>query len=123
MESIKNTSSHSTNRPGSKRKLKIILIVVLTLVAIRIALPYALLHFANKRLANMPNYDGHIDDLDLAIIRGAYTLDGFYLDNVDSISQERTPFLAAREIDLSIEWKSLFNGAIVGELEIEEPRM
>ncbi len=71
----------------------------------------------------MPNYFGHIEDLDLALIRGAYTLDGFYLDNVDSLTHERTPFLGAKEIDLSIEWSALFDGAIVGELDIEEPMM
>lgn len=105
------------------KKRNIILITVLVLVAIRVALPHALLHFANKRLANMPEHYGHIDDIDLAIYRGAYQIEGFFLDRKDSATQERVPFIAATLIDLSVEWASLFDGAIVGELEIDEPML
>ena len=105
------------------KKRKIVLIVLVTLIAIRVALPYVLLHFANKRLANMPDHYGQIADIDLAIYRGAYQIEGFFLDRKDSATQERVPFIAASLIDLSIEWSSLFDGAIVGELEIDEPML
>jgi len=80
-----------------------------------------LLHFANQRLATMPGYYGHIEDLDVALYRGAYRIEQFHLDQVDSLTQERTKFLGAAVIDLSVEWKALFKGRLVGELEIEEP--
>ncbi|MEO8733996.1 MAG: DUF748 domain-containing protein [Flavobacteriales bacterium] len=64
-------------------------------------------------------YYGHIADLDLAIIRGAYTLDGFYLDKKDTVTEKRTPFLSAGVIDLSLQWNALFHGRIVGELVID----
>ena len=102
-----------------KKRWRIILIIVAVLVLARTALPYVLLHFGNKRLASMPGYTGHINDLDLALIRGAYQLEGFYLDIQDSITMERTPFLKAGLIDLSVEWRALFEGSIVGELEID----
>lgn len=92
-------------------------------MAIRLALPYVLLRVANERLAAMPGYYGHINDLDLALIRGAYSLDSFYLDRVDTVSLDRTPFIAARTIDLSVEWGALFDGGLVGELEIDEPML
>ncbi len=113
------------NKTPSQRhkKRNAVLITLLVLVAIRIALPYVLLHFANNRLANMPEHYGHIEDIDLAIYRGAYQIEGFFLDRKDSATQERVPFLAARLIDLSVEWSSLFDGAIVGELEIDEPML
>jgi hypothetical protein len=109
----------------SKRKktVKILLVVVVVLVAIRLALPYIILHYANKELASMEGYYGHIEDVDLALIRGAYQIDSIYLNKVDSVSGKQTPFFGAKLIDLSIEWKALFNGSIVGEVIMDEPML
>jgi hypothetical protein len=110
-----------TLSPKKNRALKIALIVVVVLAAIRLALPYVALHYANKRLADMPGYYGHIEDLDIALIRGAYQLDSIYLNKLDSNTQKQTPFFSARQVDLSIEWKALFHGSVVGELIFESP--
>ena len=111
-------------KPARRRRLwRTLLIVVAVLALIRIALPYVLLHFANQRLGNMPGYYGHIDDIDLALIRGAYRIDNFFLDQQDSVTQQRTPFMAAEVIDLSVEWKALLHGSVVGELVIDRPEM
>jgi hypothetical protein len=104
-----------------KKSLKVFLVVVAVLIVIRLILPYVILHYANKTLANMDGYYGQIQDIDLAIIRGAYKIDSIYLNKVDSITQKQTPFLAASLVDLSVEWKALFHGSIVGELVFEKP--
>jgi hypothetical protein len=104
-----------------KRKWRIILIVLGVLLAIRIALPYIVLRLVNDRLAKMPGYRGHVQDIDIALIRGAYVIDTFYLNKLDSVTGNTSPFLGADLIDLSVEWKALFHGAVVGELEIERP--
>ncbi len=111
-----------TERPPRTKRAKrwrIALFVIGALLLIRIILPYVLLHVANDRLKKTKGYYGHIADLDLAIIRGAYTIEGFYLDKKDSVSEKRTPFLRAGVIDLSVEWQALFHGSIVGELVID----
>lgn len=111
-------------RRSSRKKWTIFIVILVALViAIRIALPYVILHYANKTLATMDGYRGHINDIDLAIIRGAYNIDSIYLHKYDSSSQRETPFFAAKTIDLSIEWKSLFKGSIVGELEFGQPML
>ncbi len=102
-------------------KWKIIISVVLFLLIVRLILPYAMLHYANKSLANIHGYFGHVRDLDLSIYRGAYTIKDFYIDKIDSSTQERTPFISSQTIDLSLEWKSLFHGRLVGELEFLNP--
>lgn len=109
--------------PGHRRKRKwrIVLIALLVLIAARIALPYIVLHLVNDRLAKMPGYRGHVQDIDIALIRGAYVIDDFFLDKLDSTSGRRSPFLGAQAIDLSVEWKALFHGSLVGELVIERP--
>ena len=106
-----------------KRPAKILLIVLAVLIVIRIILPYVVLHYANKSLANMKGYYGHIEDIDLALIRGAYKIDSIYLNKVDTVSNKQTHFFSAEMIDLSVEWKALFHGSIVGELVFEKPTL
>lgn len=108
--------------PKRYKRVRVILIVVGALIAIRIALPYLVLHLVNKRLANMPGYYGHVEDVDLAIWRGAYKLKGAYLDKVDSTGK-RTPFFETRYVDLSVEWHSLFRGRVVGKMYFQDPVM
>lgn len=111
-----------TRRYSRKKKIvTIILLAVVLLVAVRLALPYVILHYANKTLAEMDGYNGHIEDIDLAIIRGAYKIDSIYINQVDSTSGKETPFLAASLVDLSIEWRALFKGSLVGEIIVDEP--
>jgi hypothetical protein len=71
----------------------------------------------------MNGYYGHIEDIDLALYRGAYKIKNMYLHKVDSLTREESDFFESRIIDLSIHWKALFQGKIVGELEFEDPRI
>jgi Domain of Unknown Function (DUF748) len=107
--------------PARKKILSIVFIVILVLVVMRIALPFVLLHFANKNLANIQGYYGHIEDIDIALIRGAYKIDSVYLNKKDSTTQIQTPFFSAHSIDLSVEWKAIFRGSLVGELIFQNP--
>lgn len=108
------------------RKKKILVIVMACLaflVAVRLALPYVLLRYLNHTLANTEGYYGHIRDIDLAIIRGAYKVDSVYLNKVDSATGKQTPFFAASLVDLSVEWRALFSGSVVGEVVMTNPMM
>lgn len=106
-----------------KKTTKVILIVVAILIVIRLILPYVVLHYANKTLANMKGYYGRIKDIDIALIRGAYKIDSIYLNKLDTVTNKQTPFFSAELIDLSVEWKAIFKGSIVGELVFEKPRL
>lgn len=97
--------------------------IVLTLIVIRMILPSVVLHFANKALSEMDGYYGHIDDVDIRLFRGAYIINDIYLNKVDSVSGKQTPFFKAEIIDLSVEWGSIFDGALVGELTFESPEL
>ena len=100
---------------------KIVISIVAVLIVVRIILPHVVLHYSNKTLSTLDGYYGHINDIDLHIYRGAYVIKDIYIDKIDSISKQRVPFLSSKSIDLSVEWKSLFHGRIVGELEITNP--
>ena len=105
----------------SKRKkwLQIGFIVLVLLVIFRLILPHIALNYINKRLARIDGYYGHVADLDIALIRGAYVVRNLYINVVDTTTMEQVPFFAAGNIDISIEWKSLFKGEIVSELECD----
>ncbi|HMC97466.1 MAG TPA: DUF748 domain-containing protein [Flavobacteriales bacterium] len=125
MERISDSKPAHTRKGWRRipRRWRVVLIIVGVLVIARLILPWVVLHFANDRLANMPGYYGHIEDIDIALIRGAYVIDDFFLDKLDSVTERRSPFLAAHAIDLSVEWKALFHGSLVGELVIEHPKI
>ncbi len=103
------------------RKGRVILVLLVLLVALRLALPYIVLRYANRTLAEMDGYYGHVDDIDIALLRGAYVIDSFYLNKVAENTGKQTEFLSARSIDLSLEWKALFKGKLVGELIFDRP--
>ena len=104
-----------------KRTTKIIIAVVALLVIARLLLPYIVLRYVNKSLADMDGYTGHVDDIDIQLIRGAYQLDDLRIRKVNGKIKE--PFLYIPKTDLSVEWKSLFKGKLVSEVECYEPEI
>jgi len=106
-----------------KKKYKVILIIVGVLIVIRLILPSVVLHYANRALANMNGYYGHIDDIDLSLWRGGYTVNNVYLNKVDSVTNEQTEFFQASSVDFSMDWVSLFQGSLVGEMVFESPKL
>lgn len=107
----------STIKKTKQRKLlRIVGVIVGLLIILRIVLPYIVLNFVNNRLAHINGYFGHVDDINIALFRGAYVVKDIYIDVVDTSSQKQTPFFASERVDVSIEWKSLFMGEVVSEL-------
>ena len=93
--------------------------VILLLLAVRIALPYMVENYVNKTLDALPGYTGHVSDIDLHLYRGAYTIDSLVLEEENG--NPKHPFLQIPQTDLSIEWKSVFKGELVGEVVMERP--
>ena len=105
------------------RKRKIVFIIlgsfILILIALRIALPYILLKLVNKELSHIPGYTGHVEDIDVALTRGAYKIKRIKLEKTGG--KVPVPFFAADLVDLSLQWASLFHGRIVGKIEVDQP--
>lgn len=109
-----------SKRPFYKKKKYIIPIIVgFIIIAARIYLPFYVKNYVNKVLADLPGYYGEVKDIDISLYRGAYTIKGLYLNKKDANSQ--IPFLNFEKTDISIQWKSLFNGKIVSEIEMDSP--
>jgi len=108
-------------RQAKKRLLIVLGVVVLLLVAIRIGLDPIVTKYVNHVLAKNESYTGKIDDVDIHLLRGAYTIQGLVLEKKDGKSV--TPFLDIPEIDLSVEWKALLHGSVVAKIELREPKV
>jgi hypothetical protein len=106
-----------------RRRLVILASIVILLVVVRLVLPYFVLKYVNNALAGIKGYYGHVEDVDLAIIRGAYQINDLLLVKVDTVTQQKDtiPFFKTRRIDLSVQWKAIFKGRIVGEIEVMDP--
>lgn len=91
------------------------------LVIARLLLPYFVLRYVNKTLADMGDYTGHVEDIDIQLIRGAYQIDDLRIRKVNGKIKE--PFLSMPKTDLSVEWQALFKGKLVSEVEAYEPEL
>lgn len=103
----------------SRTTLIVIISIVVLLVAIRIALPHIIKYEVNKKLNELPDYKGHIDDVDLHIYRGAYAING--VEILKRNGKVAEPFFSAGTMEFSIEWKQLFHGHLVAEIWIFHP--
>ncbi|MGC4073383.1 MAG: DUF748 domain-containing protein [Nibricoccus sp.] len=116
-------SSQSSNRLERasvwfRRSWHILLVVVIVLVAVRVSLSYAIKALINQRLEKIPEYAGHVEDIDLAVWRGAYQLEG--VEILKTTGQTREPFFKAEKIDFSLAWRDLFRGRFVGDFALEK---
>ncbi|MGB3584965.1 MAG: DUF748 domain-containing protein [Tunicatimonas sp.] len=103
--------------------MKKIGVVLAIIVAIFILLHFLLEPIAeryiNKQLSSLEEYTGQIDDIDIRLYRGAYQINGLKL--IKQGNEDAAPFLQIDTIDLSVEWKALFDGRVVGEVILSNP--
>src|SRR5688572_18879925 len=114
----------TAGRWGMTRKRKWLVAigaVVVLLVAGRIALPYLVEDYVNRRLAALEAYDGHVSDIDMHLYRGAYSIDDIVVTKTGA--KRPIPFFSSRRVDFSIEWRSLLRGSIVSEAGFDGPEL
>src|SRR6202000_868455 len=111
----------TVKRKRRKRRTWLIVLgsLLVLLIAFRIALPYILLRFVNKELQTIPGYTGHVDGIDVHLIRGAYTIKVIKLDKTGG--KIPVPFFSAERLDLSVEWSAIFHGRLVGKIIVGHP--
>ncbi|MDF3982841.1 DUF748 domain-containing protein [Luteibacter sp. PPL201] len=102
-----------------RRSLWILLAVAAILVVARIALPYVVLHQLNARLARMGSYAGHIDDIDIHLWRGAYSLDHLKIVKVDG--KVPVPLFEGTRTDIALSWTALVKGRLRGKVDFYDP--
>ncbi|MGC3990992.1 MAG: DUF748 domain-containing protein [Chthoniobacteraceae bacterium] len=97
----------------------LIITLVVLLVAARIALPYVVKWYANKKINEMPGYAGEIGEVSIHLWRGAYSIESIDINKTDG--KVPVPFFASHVVDFSVEWRALFQGALVAKIEFDRP--
>jgi hypothetical protein len=97
----------------------ILILLVLAIIVFRLVLPGIVKNYVNKKLNELPGYTGHVDDIHIHLIRGAYAIEGLILKK--KTDPAKYPFLAIAHTDLSLEWGAIFKGRLVGKVELDQP--
>ena len=113
----------SSSKRGSRRKgkWKPILTIVLVLIIIRLALPFALQSYFNARLDQIDGYAGQVDRVSVSVLRGAYTL-----HDVTVVHRELdipSAFFQADRLHFFVQWSEVFQGNRVGAVRMQGPEL
>lgn len=104
---------------GRRPVVIVTLVVVALLVAARIALPFVLTDYLSSLLDAPPNYEGEVAGVDLHFWRGAASVQGVRIDQIDDGKREL--LFRAPEMHGSVSWRAVLRGSLVGEVEIVRP--
>ena len=102
---------------GARRFVRVFVTVGIVIILIHLTAPYFILKYLNKRMANMPDYVGHIDKLRINLFTASVTVKGLSLKKKEG--KIPVPFISATKIKSGIDWSALFKGRIVGQVHIE----
>lgn len=99
----------------------LLMLLVVAVVAARLALPRFLVWYVNRTIDQNPMYDGKIRDIDVHLLRGSYSINDIRL--LKTTGNVPVPLFAAKRVDLAIEWDALMHRKIVGRIVIDRPEL
>ena len=99
------------------RKRTILFCIIIAVIIFRLFLPLIVKNHVNKVLNRIPGYHGGVEDIDISLYRGAYVIHGLRLYK----NGNKKPMLDFPTTDISIEWRALFHGRIVSEVDMDHP--
>lgn len=98
-----------------KKKITIPLGIFVLLLGIRMVMQPMIHKELNKFLATFsPTLYFHIADLDVHIIRGAYSFDGV----TGKVKGQKNNFIEIEKVDVSMAWREIFKGKLVTDIEV-----
>lgn len=101
-----------------KRVNTTVWVIVILLIVVRIFLPTILTYTINWYLGNkIEHYQGHIEDFDLALWRGAYQIEGLKIWKRGTAPD--TALISVQRIDLSLAWRAIWHRQLLGDLRID----
>jgi hypothetical protein len=113
-------------KSATARKLLITAAAIAGVVLVlRAMLPWAVTRYVNDRLGQMGDYRGHVADVDLSVLRGAYVLRDVRIikKRGEEPGAADQPFLVLPQADLSVQWSNVLDGELVGEIHMRQPVM
>lgn len=101
--------------------LGLLLLLLLLGVGLRLALPHWAKTRVNLALDDLGDYHGQVEDIDIHLWRGAYTLQGLRI--VKASGKVPVPFVESPVVDISLSWREIFHGGIVGKVVFGTPHL
>lgn len=95
--------------------------IIVVLICLRLALPFALKDYVNHQLNHSHDYSGKIGDVTVHLWRGAYQIHDIHIFKAST--NIPVPFFSTRILDLSLQWSELFHGALVSKIVMQEPSL
>jgi hypothetical protein len=99
----------------------VILSLIALVIAIRVSLPFVVKAYVNRQLSRISEYRGSIREVDIHLWRGAYTIRDIRV--VKTSGKVPVPFFSTPAMDLSVQWKELFHGSVVGEVTVDRGQL
>src|SRR5205823_13780083 len=93
----------------------LIVVIATAVVVVHLYLAIWVRDYVNRKLSEIPNYRAHVEDVTLHLWRGAYQI--HYVKIEKTSGRVPVPFFSAPLVDLSVQWKALFEGSFVGEID------
>src|SRR5699024_3569047 len=94
--------------PVMNKTLRISMITVavlaLLLIILHLMLPWLVREFLNDKLADMGDYRGHIEDVDMTWWNGAYRINGLEIIKVEGENQ--VPFVTLPAMDIKVRMRA-----------------
>ena len=94
-------------RERVRRTLLVLGIVAAVAIAARLAAPFVVERYVNRALADMGEYHGRIEKIELNLIRGGYVIRNLEIVKNDATA-ETPPFATIPSLDLSLQWRGRF---------------
>lgn len=95
----------------NRTKILALLGVISLVVVLRLSAPLLVEYYLNEHmLADLGAYSGSVEDVDLALWRGAFRIEGLRIEK--STGSQQVDFVVVPVIEASLSWRALTNGAI-----------
>ncbi|MEY2440092.1 MAG: hypothetical protein QOI34_1477, partial [Verrucomicrobiota bacterium] len=98
-----------------------IVVIAGVVIVVHVMLAIWVRDYVNRKLSEIPEYRGHVAAVTLHLWRGAYQIHNVKIEKTSG--RVPVPFFSAPLVDLSVEWKALWDGAFVGEIDFYKPQM
>src|SRR5437762_13792774 len=89
-----------------------VLVLILLLVAARLALPSYLHSYVSRALARSPDYNGSVGTIGVSLWRGAYAIHDLKIVRVTNFVP--VPFFESPTVHLALDWRALVHGTARG---------
>jgi hypothetical protein len=99
----------------------LLIVVVAAVIVVHFCLAFWVRDYVNRKLSEIPDYRAHVQDVTLHLWRGAYQIHNIKIEKTSG--RVPVPFFSAPLVDLSVQWKALFEGAFVGKIDFHRPQL